>query len=308
VHEAYRILGAVAVPLVKAGTLVAILVVHSAVPRDWNEHEIALIEETAERTWAAVERARTEEALRESEERMRLAVRATRMVTWEWIPASDRITTSDSFAALYGLPALAGAAEGFALVLPEDKAAHVAKVRKIAAEGVSYTSEFRIQRPDDGSIVWLEERAEAQRSADGKVERVIGVTLDITARKRAEEALRFLVESSTQAVWETDAEGAMVAESPSWRAYTGQTDEKSKGYGWMNAIHPDDREPAERLWREAVAARQNVSAELRLLNAKGGWRWTRMRAVPLLDPDGAVAKWVGVSIDVHDRRTAGREG
>ena len=77
--------------------------------------------------------------------------------------------------------------EGFALLLAEDREAHTAKVRKIAAEGGSYNSEFRIRRADDGRVVWLEERAEAQLGSDGNVKRVIGVTLDITERKRSEE-------------------------------------------------------------------------------------------------------------------------
>jgi GAF domain-containing protein len=57
-HAAVQILGAVGVPLVKEGALVAILAVHSAAPRHWSEEDVALVEETAERTWAAVERAR----------------------------------------------------------------------------------------------------------------------------------------------------------------------------------------------------------------------------------------------------------
>jgi signal transduction histidine kinase/CheY-like chemotaxis protein len=128
-----------------------------------------------------------------ADESMRLAIQATRMVTWEWLPLEDLITTSDNFPDVYGLPALAGVAEGFALVLPEDKPAHLAKVQTIAAEGGSYNSEFRIKRPIDGRTVWLEERAEARLDANGKVVRVIGVTLDITERKSAEQQQSFLL-------------------------------------------------------------------------------------------------------------------
>ena len=63
-HAALSIQAGLAVPLVKDQTLVAVLTVHSATPREWNDHEITLVEETAERTWAAVERARAERALR----------------------------------------------------------------------------------------------------------------------------------------------------------------------------------------------------------------------------------------------------
>jgi PAS domain S-box-containing protein len=180
----------VVVPVVVDGTLCAALAVNHRVPRRWQAAEVALVEAVAARAWAEVERARAEAALRGSEERMRLAIGTTGMVTWEWLPVADRITTSESFAAVYGLPALSGAEDGFALVLPEDRERHLEKVRGIAAHGGSYNSEFRIRRPDDGRIVWLEERAEAQLDHQGAVERVMGVTLDISERKRSEVALR----------------------------------------------------------------------------------------------------------------------
>ena len=180
----------IAVPVMVNGQLHAVLAVHQGTPRRWTPQDIALVEGVATRCWAEVERARAEDGRRESEQRMRLAIRATRMVTWEWVPAEDRITTSHNFSELYGLPALAGAEEGFALVLPEDKESHIAKVRHIAAGGGTYDSDFRIRRPVDGRIVWLEERAEAQLDSEGRVQRVTGVTLDITERKRAEQTLR----------------------------------------------------------------------------------------------------------------------
>lgn len=94
---------------------------------------------------------------------------------------------------------------------------------------------------------------------------------------------RLLIESWAQAVWETNAEGSVVADSPSWRAYTGQTLDQWLGYGWLDAIHPEDRAYAERQWREAVAAKAPVDAEFRLRSPDGGWRWTNLRAAPVLD-------------------------
>ena len=73
-HAAIDLVSAIGVPLIKKGELVAILAVHAAEPRQWTDIEIALVEETAERTWAAVERARAEDALRESETRLQKAV------------------------------------------------------------------------------------------------------------------------------------------------------------------------------------------------------------------------------------------
>jgi PAS domain-containing protein len=171
----------ISVPVLVDGTLRAILGVSQSSPRCWTPPEIELAEALATRAWAEVERTRTETALRDSERLMRLAVRATGLVTWEWIPTEDRITTSDSFAIAYGLPAPSSAEQAWALVQPEDAEQHLAKVRAIVADGGAYTSAFRIRRPD-GRLVHLKERAEAQTAPDGTVERVIGLTVDITHR------------------------------------------------------------------------------------------------------------------------------
>lgn len=104
---------------------------------------------------------------------------------------------------------------------------------------------------------------------------------------------RLLIESWAQATWETDAHGVVVVDSPSWRQYTGQTLEEWLGYGWLNAIHPGDRAFAECQWREAVAVHRLVNAEFRLHAPDGGWRWTNVRAAPVLGGNGVVEKWVG---------------
>lgn len=115
---------------------------------------------------------------------------------------------------------------------------------------------------------------------------------------------RLLVESWAQAVWEVDAAGVIVTDSPSWRAYTGQTVEQWLGYGWLNALHPDDRDFVEGRWRAAVAAKRPVEAEYRLRGPDGEWRWTNVRAAPVIDPAGNVEKWAGMNIDIDDRRKA----
>ena len=120
--------------------------------------------------------------------------------------------------------------------------------------------------------------------------------------RESEERFRALVEAIAQATWETDAAGVVVADSPSWRAYTGQTLAQWLGFGWLEAIHPQDRENAEREWREAMAARSNLDGEYRLRGPDGGWRWTNLRAAPILSAEGAVVRWVGMNIDISDRK------
>lgn len=107
-----------------------------------------------------------------------------------------------------------------------------------------------------------------------------------------------------QASWETDALGVVTADSQSWRAYTGQTLDEWLGYGWLDAIHPDDRAYAGQQWRKAVAAHEIVDAEFRLRAPDGGWRWTNVRAAPVLDAEGQIEKWVGLNIDIDARKQA----
>ena len=123
-------------------------------------------------------------------------------------------------------------------------------------------------------------------------------TGDIEAR------YRLVTESWAQAVWETDAAGVVVNDSSTWRAYTGQTSEEFLGYGWLNAVHADDRAYAERQWRDATQARTLVDAEFRLRAPGGGWRWTNVRAAPLFDAAGEIQKWVGINIDIDARKRA----
>ncbi len=113
-----------------------------------------------------------------------------------------------------------------------------------------------------------------------------------------------VVESFAQAVWETDAAGQVVVDSPSWRAYTGQSLTECLGEGWVGAIHPDDQAYALHQWQEAIRQRIPVDAEFRLRSPDGDWRWTNARAVHMLDADGAVKKWVGLNIDIDDKKKA----
>jgi PAS domain S-box-containing protein len=114
--------------------------------------------------------------------------------------------------------------------------------------------------------------------------------------------LESLVQATAQSVWATDPSGAAVEDAPSWRAFTGQTREAWLQSGWLGALHPDDRETAAQAWAAARADRRVFEIECRVLRHDGQLRWSAIRAVPVLQADGSVREWVGMSADVTERK------
>ena len=122
------------------------------------------------------------------------------------------------------------------------------------------------------------------------------------AAKESQTRYRALIEASAQTVWTTDPTGMVVEDSPSWRIFTGQTEKQRKGSGWLDALHPDDRDRVSKLWQRAVAEHTPVETEYRLRHITGDWRWMSMRSVPVSDSDGSIREWVGMNIDITARK------
>ena len=137
---------------------------------------------------------------------------------------------------------------------------------------------------------------------------------DISLRKDQEAALRdsegrakALVEASAHMVWTMTPDARTVEDSPTWREFTGQTYEEWKDKGWMDAIHPDDREQTLRNWQKAFGSVTPLDCEYRLRNREGEWCWTSVRAVPQLNSEGVVLRWVGMNLDISRQKQLQQE-
>lgn len=123
------------------------------------------------------------------EVRLGLALEGPGVVGWEWDPGQDELKNSRRSENILGA-SIWSVAEGLRFVHPEDEPAHRARVTRIASEGGYYHAEFRVRCGGTGETVWLEERARSVLDENNKVCLIVGVTSDITERKKAEEELR----------------------------------------------------------------------------------------------------------------------
>ena len=121
--------------------------------------------------------------------------------------------------------------------------------------------------------------------------------------RRSEERYRSLVQGGAQVVWVAAPDGAMKEDSPEWRWITGQSEEEYTGFGWLESIHPEDRERVERDWRECVRTGKIFDDRYRIRTKGGSYRHYDVRAVPI-ERDGKIVEWVGASTDVTSQREA----
>ncbi|HLL54418.1 MAG TPA: PAS domain S-box protein, partial [Myxococcaceae bacterium] len=125
--------------------------------------------------------------------------------------------------------------------------------------------------------------------------------------RQSEARFRSLVLAGSRIVWTTDVRGQATEDSPSWRAFTGQTQEEYLAEdGWLSAIHPDDRERSRAAWRQAVATRQPYAIEHRVRRHDGAYRDMAARAVPVASEPREVPEWVGTHVDLTEQKQAER--
>jgi PAS domain S-box-containing protein len=168
--------------------------------------------------------------------------------------------------------------------------------------------ELEIQHRD-GHTTPVTYNASVYCDETGKVAGVFAAARDITEHKQAEEALRkseeqyrSLVIATSQIVWQTDANGQVVEDIPTWREYTGQSLEECMGQGWINAVHPEDQERVAEVWASAVEKKANYAIEYRVRNCFGEYGDFSVRGVPIIDKDGFISSWVGTCTDITEKK------
>lgn len=164
--------------------------------------------------------------------------------------------------------------------------------------------QFLVTRPD-GSVRTLSFSATANIVPGQHLSVLRDVTEEVMvyeATRRAERRFRALVVATSQIVWTTDAAGEKDEDSPSGRAYTGQSMEEWARVGLSGAIHPEDRPRVDAAWAHAVARGAPFEIEYRLRRHDGQHRHAFCRGVPVVDDEGAVRHWIGTITDVEEQK------
>ncbi|HEX8386462.1 MAG TPA: chemotaxis protein CheB, partial [Rubricoccaceae bacterium] len=302
----------IGVPLIRDGQLVSIFVVHQSEPREWTAEEVALVEETAERTWAAAERAHAETALRESEAKLRLLIESATDYAIYTIDPERRVTSWNA-----GAQALFGYAEdeilgqsSDILFTPEDRAAGAPEheAAQALAEGRAPDNRWHLRK--DGTRFYVNGVTTPLR--DAAALGFVKIARDLTAQREAEAALH---KSETQFRALTSATSDVIYRmSPDWtemRHLAGGgflADTEAPRRDWQEGyIHPDDRKTVDDAIAEAVRSKSVFELEHRVILQDGTVGWTFSRAVPMLDESGMITEWFGAASDVTERKRAEAE-
>ena len=172
------------------------------------------------------------------------------------------------------------------------------------------TREATQRKGKDGRLVDVEENSVPLVMEDGQ-RRVLAVYQDISQRAAAEKALRASEElfralsaASPIGIFHTDARGQCLYVNERWTEMTGQPANEALGYGWLDGIHPEDREQLTKVWKTGISLGMEMKDECRFLTPEGHVNWIEWQSRALRAPDGTLQGYVGIIEDVTKRRAS----
>ncbi|GAA0530542.1 hypothetical protein GCM10008941_07410 [Rhizomicrobium palustre] len=258
-----------------------------------------------------------EEALRDSEERLALAMESGEMGAWEWDVVNNKAVWNPKLFELFGLPkeSEAGYDAFFKIVHPDDYQALEDSLRAVLADGTHWKAEFRVIHTG-GIIRWLVVRGKLERTLDGKPSIMFGVNYDITEQKRAEDELRasqtrlaLAMQSAQMGHWEWDIAGDKALRSPEIYEMLGEPpivglDAQDT---FMRHVHPDDVAIVSETVGEVLKTGRDWKAEFRIIRTDGEERWLAGLGRLVRDYNGRPITMFGVNYDITEQKRAEAE-
>jgi PAS domain S-box-containing protein len=263
------------------------------------------------------DRKRVEQALASTAAELDAALAISSVGTWRWDFERNLAPLTPSYRRMLGLDASMqeiGPEQFLRIVHPDDRARIGESLEQIRSEGSDLDLECRILFPAgraDGEVRWMLFRGGPILDERGAVTGILGASLDITQRKEIERRLqasearfREFIDTAPAMLWLTEPDGSCSLLSKGWYEFTGQSPAEALGRGWMNAMHPDDREESTRVFLAANAAHEAFAHDYRIRRADGAYRWALGVARPRFAEDGSFLGFIGSVIDITDRKLA----
>src|SRR4029079_17281327 len=164
---------------------------------------------------------------------------------------------------------------------------------------------------DDGTLHYSLVNKFPIPSVEGAGPLIGGMAIDVTDRKRAEDSLREseqrfrnMADRAPVMIWVTEADGSCSFLGKTWYEFTGGSPADSLGFGWIDAVHPDDRTTARNEFLAANERQQSLSHEYRLRGKNGEYYWVIDEAAPRFDDNGVFLGYIGSVIDITKRKKA----
>lgn len=180
----------------------------------------------------------------------------------------------------------------------------------ISGKSDRYDIEFKMKHKD-GHWIDVLSRAKAIYNEDGKAIRLIGTHVDITERKQAsqrleesEEKFRLLTELSPVGIYMTDKNGKCIYTNSRWQEMAGLSEKESIGDGWIEGIHPDDRQHVFDSWQKMIDSQGSWGTEYRFKNKTGREYYVYGLAKEFTNLSGQTIGYIGVNLDITDRKKA----
>ncbi len=259
-----------------------------------------------------IERKSIEESRFESEERLRLATEAAEMFSWEFDVQNQTILFSENFEKVSGFTLKSSSLDFEEALKRFIYSADVEKVKQdiknAVAEDIPFQSEMRASN-SQGKTVWLESYGNVVRSGSKIPVKIVGVTQNITERKRTEEQireseqnLRALADSIPQLAWMAEPDGYIFWYNKGWYDYTGKTPGQMEGWGWQSVHDPQMLPKVQEKWKHCIENEEPFEMEFPILSADGKFRWFLTRVNPLRDSQGNILRWFGTNTDIDDAK------
>lgn len=261
-------------------------------------------------TAVAIERHRSEQALQQRENELRLITEAIPQQVWTALPNGELDYSNQRWRDFTGKTLEQLQAHRWAgIVHPED----LARVEKLWNHAVQTGCEYESQArwlARGGEYHWILQQALPLRDQEGNIVKWYGSNTDITdyigareAFKESELSFKTLADTVPQIVWTSRPDGWLDYYNQRWFEYTGMTREESQGWGWEAVLHPEDVQMCLDTWRECLRTGKKYQVEYRLRHGSDGeYRWHLGLAFPLRNHKGEIIKWFGSSTDIDNQK------